>query len=167
METLFENSYVRNKELAKEIYRYFYFQRKVIVVCHVLLLLSFLVNLLTAILGETYSLYVFIFAPLLILFRIYCYFSQVNAMVKRDQEVHGGEITVQTLVTDEYIQQTASTGSVNKLEYGKIRKAIQTKNLIILRTKANLFYIFRKDTFTLGTKDGFIAFLREKGIKVS
>ena len=45
METLFENSYVRNKELAKEIYRYYYFQRKWLIVCYVLLLLSFLGNI--------------------------------------------------------------------------------------------------------------------------
>lgn len=167
METLFENSYVSNKEIAKEIYRYFYFQRRFIVVCHFLLAFSFLVNLIMAILGKSYSWVVFIFAPLLVLYRVFCYFHQVNTMVKREREVHGEQLGVQILVTDDYIQNTASNGAVNRLEYGNIRSAVRTKNLILLRTKANLIYIFRKDAFTIGTEDEFIAFLRKKGIKGS
>ena len=94
METFFENSYVRNKELAKEIYRYYYFQRKGLIVCYVLLLLSFLGNILISIFEKTYNWGVFIFVPLFFLFQLYCYFRQVNTMVKRDSEVHGKEISV-------------------------------------------------------------------------
>ena len=166
METLFENSYVRNKELAKEIYRYYYFQRKWLVVCYALLLLSFLGNILTSIFEKTYNWGVCIFVPLFFLFQFYCYFRQVNTMVKRDSEVHGKEISVETIVTNEYIQNTASTGAVNKLEYDKIRNSVQTKNLILLRSRANLIYIFRKDTFTKGNKEDFISFLNGKGVKI-
>ena len=167
MEYLFENSHVRNKALAKEIYGYLYFRRKLIVVCHILIALSLLLNVISAVLGDSYSLLVFVFAPVLVLFRIYCYFSQVNTMVKRDRELHGEEITVQTQVTNDYIQSTVPNGAVNRLEFDKIRSAVQTKNLILLRTKANLIYIFRKDAFTVGTKNEFIAFLQTKGIRVS
>ena len=166
MEILFENSYVRNKELAKEIYRYYYFRRKWLVVCYALLLLSFLGNILISIVEKTYNWGVFIFVPLYFLFQFYCYFRQVNTMVKRDSEVHGKEISVETIVTNEYIQNTASTGAVNKLEYDKIRNSVQTKNLILLRSKANLIYIFRKDTFTKGNKEDFAHFLRSKGVKI-
>ena len=166
METLFENSYVRNKELAKEIYRYYYFQRKGLIVCYVLLLLSFLGNILISIFEKTYNWGVCIFVPLFFLFQLYCYFRQVNTMVKRDSEVHGKEISVETIVTNEYIQNTASTGAVNKLEYDKIRNSVQTKNLILLRSRANLIYIFRKDTFTKGNKEDFIIFLNDKGVKI-
>ena len=166
MEILFENSYVRNKELAKEIYRYYYFQRKWLVVCYALLLLSFLSNIFISIFEKKYNWGVFIFVPLFLLFQLYCYFRQVNTMVKRDSEVHGKEISVETIVTNEYIQNTASTGAVNKLEYDKIRNSVQTKNLILLRSKANLIYIFRKDTFTKGNKEDFISFLNGKGVKI-
>lgn len=166
MEILFKNSYVRNKELAKEIYRYYYFRRKLAFVCEVLISLSFFANILIAIFGETFNWGILIFVPLFFLFRFYCYFSQVNTMVKRDNEVHGKEISVETVVTNEHIQNTASTGAVNTVEYDKIKSAVQTKNLILLRSKANLFYIFRKDTFAKGTKDEFIVFLIKKGIKV-
>ena len=166
MEILFENSYVRNKELAKEIYRYYYFQRKWLVVCYALLLLSFLSNIFISIFEKTYNWGVFIFVPLFLFFQLYCYFRQVNTMVKRDSEVHGKEISFETIVTNEYIQNTASTGAVNKLEYDKIRNSVQTKNLILLRSKANLIYIFRKDTFTKGDKESFIRFLNNKGVKI-
>ena len=54
------------------------------------------------------------------------------------------------------------TPLISQKEYRKS----QTKNLILLKSRANLIYILRKDTFTKGTKDDFIAFLRSKGIKV-
>lgn len=166
MEILFENSYVRNKQLAKEIYRYYYFQRKWLVACYVLFSLSFLENILIAVFEKTYIWSVLIFVPLFFLFQFYCYFRQVNTLVKRDSEVHGKEIAVETIVTNKFIQNTASTGAVNKLEYDKIRNVVQTKNLILLRSKANLIYIFRKDTFTKGNKEEFIVFLRGKGFKI-
>ncbi|MGI6745062.1 MAG: hypothetical protein ACOX45_02610 [Acutalibacteraceae bacterium] len=43
---------------------------------------------------------------------------------------------------------------------------MQTKNLILLRSEANLVYIFCKDTFSKGTPDEFLTFLSKKGLKV-
>lgn len=166
MEIIFKNSYTRTKALAKEIYRYFYFQRKWRVILFVIIALCCLANLLLVIFGESDNYSVFILALLCIGFQYYCYFQQVNSMVKRDAEVHGKEIDVETIVTDFFIQNTASTGTVNKIEYDKIMRAFQTKNLILLHSKANLIYIFRKDTFEIGTKEEFIAFLGTKGITV-
>lgn len=166
MEILFKNGYIRNKELVKEIYRFYYFQRKWLVVCYVLISLSFFANILIALFEQTVNWGVLIFVPLFFLFQLYCYFRQVNTMVKRDSEVHGKEIAVETVVTNEYIQNIASTGAVNKLEYDKIRNVAQTKNLILLRSKANLIYIFSKDNFTKGNKEDFVRFLRSKGVKI-
>lgn len=49
MEILFENSYVRDKELAKDIYSYYYLKRKELVVYYVLISLAFIANILIAI----------------------------------------------------------------------------------------------------------------------
>lgn len=166
MEILFENSYIRNRQLAKEIYRYYYFQRKNLLACYIILFLCFIADILLAVFENTIIWSILIIVPVLFLFQFYCYCRQVNTMIARDSEVHGKEITVETIVTDEYIQNTASTGAVNKIEYCKIRNVVQTKNLILLRSKANLIYIFRKDTFTKGTADEFIRFLKNKGIKI-
>jgi len=166
MEILFENSYVKSKQLTKEIYRYYYFQRTWLVFCYVLISLSFVANILVAIFEKTYNWGILIFVPLYFLFQLYRYFREVNTMVKRDDEIHSKEIAVETIVTNDYIQNTATTGAVNKLEYDKIRNAVKTKNLILLRSKANLIYIFRKDTFTKGDQEGFIRFLNDKGVNI-
>lgn len=166
MEILFENTYTRNKALAKEIYRYFYFQRKILIVLYVLLGLSFLANIAQLIFSDTYNLGVLVCVPFFFCFQAVSYFRQVATLVKRDIEVHGKEITVDTVVTDTYIQNNASTGSVNKVEYHNIRYAVQTKNCILLQSKANQIYIFHKDTFTVGSKEAFLQFLRSKNIKI-
>lgn len=166
MDILFENSYIRNKKLAKEIYRYYYFKRKIYIFSYVMLGFFFTKNLLSAIFLNSYSLIVFIVAPLCALVPVYCYICQVNAMIQRDNEIHGKEIEVNTVVTDEFIQSTSSTGGVSKVEFDKIKTAIQTKNLILLHSKANLIYIFAKDAFNIGGKEEFVTFLKTKGIKV-
>ncbi len=165
MEILFENVYTRNKELAKEIYRYYYFQRKPLVVVYVLLGLSFLINILLLFFGDA-NLGVFVLVPFVFCIQALAYFRQVTTQVKRDIEVHGKEITVSTVVTDAYIQNTASTGTVNKVEYQNIKYAVLTKNYIFLHSKANLIYVFHKDSFTVGSKTAFLQFLQSKGIKI-
>lgn len=94
MEILFENSYIRNIELAKEVFRFYYFQREGMVICYALLLLSFVVNLFTLIFEKTYYWSIFVIAPLYFLFNYIVYIHQVRVMVKRDCEVYGKEISV-------------------------------------------------------------------------
>ena len=45
-------------------------------------------------------------------------------MIKRDMEMHGKEIEVKSIVTEEFIQNTASHGGVVQMEYDKIRKGV-------------------------------------------
>ncbi len=165
MDILFKNTHTRTKELTKEMYRYFYFQRTSTIVVFVLLSLSFLANAVSGILGYSYSIVVLVGVPLLILSRIFFCAYQVNTMRKRDREMSEQDIEVETMVTNEYVQNTA-LGSTAKIGLDKIKYATRTKNLILLHTKANLIYIFRKDTFTVGSYDQFMAFLKSKGIKV-
>lgn len=166
MDILFENNYTRNKELAKEIYGYYYFKRKVYIFTYIVSAFVFLLELISAFLFHSFSITIFICITLVALLPCICYFSQVNAMVSRDKELCGQEIEVKTIVTNEFIQNTASNGSVNKLDFDKVKRAIETKNLILLHSKANLVYIFKKDSFSLGTKKEFISFLEAKGITI-
>ena len=166
MEVLFENSYTRDEKLIKEIYRYEYFRRKLLIIFDIAMILCLLSNVLILIVEKHCDWGVFILAPLYFLYKFFCYWRQVRMILKRDQEVHGKEISVETIVTNEYIQNTASTGAVNQLSYENIRNVVQTKNLIYLRSEANLVYIFRKDAFTKGNAEDFIKFLKDKGIKV-
>lgn len=166
MEVLFKNSYIRNKDLAKEVYQFYYFRQKWVVLCYILILIPFFATIVSGLFGQAVNWAVVIFVPLYFLFRLFCYFLQVNTMIKRDNELYGKEISVETIVTNEYIQNTVSNGAINQLQYDKIKSVTQTKNLVLLRSKAKLIYIFRNDTFTKGNKDEFINFLRNKGVKI-
>jgi hypothetical protein len=165
-EILFRNNYVRSKEMAKEIYRYYFFKRKPLVICYIFLSISLSANIAFAVTGKVYNTPVIILVLLFFAFQIVSYCRYVNSTIKRDNEVHGKEIEVETIVTESFIQNTASTGAVNKVQYDKIKYAVQTKNYILLHSRANLIYIFKNSSFEVGTKDQFILFLRVKGIKV-
>ena len=102
--------------------------------------------------------------PLINLIR---YFRQVSFSAKRDNEISSEPIRVNTLVHEESLEITGSTGSTLNIELSKIKGVVQTKNYIILRSDARLLYSFHKDGFTKGTKEDFLAFLRSKSIKVS
>lgn len=167
MEVLFQNTYVRNKDLAKEIYSYYFFRRPVRIFCHIVLLLCILLRVYSIILfgWETIDYFVLLYSFLFFL-QIPLYYHQVNTMVKRDLELSRDEITVTTNVTEDYIENINSLGAKTQLKYENIKKCSETKNLILLFSKAKLIYIFRKDSFIHGTADEFKTFIRNKGIKV-
>ncbi len=166
MDILFENSYIRNKELAKELYGYIYFCRNYIFVAYIVLLISFIINLILLITTGSANWFVFIFVPVFLLLRLFTYLQAIKLMLKRDSEVCGGLFEVKSIVTEDFIEYTSTTGGVNRLEYNKIKKCNQTKNLILLQSDAKLIYVFPKNGFSVGTPEGFLIFLRNKGIKV-
>ena len=100
------------------------------------------------------------------LFIAFMYRKNVVTMIKRDQEIHGKEIEVNLTVTEELIKQSQSTGSEFQLNYRDIKRAIKTKKYIYLWSKTNMLYSLKLDSFSVGTADDFLIFLRNKGIKV-
>ena len=102
----------------------------------------------------------------LIVFQLFRYFISVDTAVKRDKEISDNGIECEVVVTNDFVQNTTSTGSLVKYEFVKIKEAVQTKNLIVLFTKTNLMVIFRKDSFEIGTKEELVSFLKAKGIVV-
>ena len=166
MNPLFENSYQRTKNIAKEMYRYFYYQRPIYIIGYIVATISLVSSILSYISFQDFdalvigtSLFIFGFPTLL-------YVSQVRAMVARDKEAFGCEPQATITFTEESIFVTCATVTTMEYTYDKIAFAVQTKNLILLKTKANLIIIVRKDSFTLGTKEDFIAFLLGKGLTV-
>lgn len=168
MEILFKNKFIRNKEMAKEIYGYYYFKRKFSMITLILIGVFAIENFVFFILNPSFDLPIVAFsvAVFVVAFRIYCYIYQVKTLVKRDMETNGQEVEIDVYVTQDYIQLTVSSGGITKIEYDKFKSAVQTKNLIFLRSKANLLYIFKKDSFEVGTVEDFVGFLKSKGIKV-
>lgn len=168
MNIYFKNNYTRTKEIFKEIYQYYFFKRKIEIVFYTVMAVFLVLNLYLIYVGGFgyYNLILFILLLFFPLLSITSYHRSVNISYKRDIEISGDEIEVETIVTEDYIQNTNSTGAVNKLKYSDIRYAVQTKSLILLFSKAGLFYIFPKDSFVIGTKEEFITFLKELNIKI-
>jgi hypothetical protein len=166
MDVLFENTYVRDKALAKEFYGYYYLKRKLQVFLQIMLCICFLANLILAILDLPYSVLVLITVPAWFLIHFVSYFSGVNAMVKRDREICGDDLKVTVIVTEDGLQIAGSVGGEIKIGFDKVKDVIQTKNLILVRSKARLVYILRKDSFSIGTKEALQSFLKDKGITI-
>ena len=164
MDILFENNYTRTLEITKELYRYWYFKRPVLVIFDILFILFLVFNIAKYLMYHySYNLIVLIYVPLL---QFYLYHRAAKTVIKRDNEINNGAaMDIKTIATEQFIQSTSSTGSVNKIPYFKIKKVIQTKNLILLCSEAKFIYIFPKTTFTKGTSDEFVVFLRQKGLK--
>ncbi len=160
METLFESRYVRNRQWAKEAYSYIMFKQKPLVVCYILLAPTLVANVLLQNWGV--SAFILGFCAVVVL----NYFRVVKMITASDAELHDGEITVETVVTETYIQNTNAIGTVHKIEFHNIKKAAQTKNFIILQTKARMVLTIGKNTFTKGTLEEFLTFLKSKGFKV-
>ena len=68
------------------------------------------------------------------------------------------------IVTENALTGSTSTGSAD-LSFEHIKKVRQSRNLIILYTKAKQAFVFPKAAFTRGTAAEFLAFLKTKGIK--
>ena len=165
METKFENRFVRTKELTKEIYSYFYFKRPLTVALFILAWIVFILHVILLILDGSYMLMGILLAPIFTLLQLLLYTQQISVTEKREKEMYDGNISVVCLVTDECIINTASTGAESRLEYKNIAGVVQTKNLILLRTKAKVLYIFDKNGFVVGTKEEFLDFLKGKMAK--
>ena len=160
MESLFESSYVRNRQWAKEAYSYIMFRQKPVVVCYILLAPILAANVLLQNWGI--SAFTLGFCAIAVI----NYFRAVKMITASDAELNNGEITVKTVVTDTFIQNTNTIGNMQQIEFHNIKKAAQTKNYIILQTKARMVLTVGKHTFTKGTPEEFIAFLKTKGLKV-
>ena len=167
MDILFKDRYIRNKQIFKEIYAYYFLKRKPLIFCFSMLLVIFALNIVTAITIQNYSLFIFISVPVTFALHFLIYYNQVKTILKRDAEISNEEIQMEVTVTDERIESVASTGAVSTLKYENIKKAVQTKNVILLITKARLLYIFKKDGFEIGSADDFISFIESKGISIN
>ena len=64
MEIVFENNYTRNKDTAKELYRYLYFQKPLFIVLDIFLAFTFVINVVYIFIGEAYNLSILIGNPI-------------------------------------------------------------------------------------------------------
>ena len=167
-ETLFENKYVRDKGTAKEIYRHQFFSSKIMLIANVIAALYGIAIIFGLIFdfrdakGYLFQLVLlFIYAGVL----YYSYDAQVKTQVARDSEITGGADFVCSLsVTDEEIRIENPVGA-QSLSISELKYAFLTKSYIALVSNAKFMYLFKKDSFSKGDADSFIAFLKDRELK--
>lgn len=166
MEILFKNHHTQTKEWIKECNKVVLCRSPRFVVCHLLALLA-----LGAGIYQLVSLHIinilFLFIPLWWFFLvIMTYFRWSRITIKRSLELKKLNSQVFSEVTDQYIKILPSDGNGTEIPYDVIKKGYFTPNYILLYSKADMLYTFRRTGFVVGNEEDFLLFLKSKGIKV-
>lgn len=166
MEFLFENRYIRNEEWAKDIYYYFYFCRVGTVVPSILFFAVLLIGVFCAIAFNRFYWAFFVYPVLWMALLFVLYRCNVKSTLKKDLQAHGEAVQITSFVSDAAVRVEKSTAEQSELLFADVKKAVFTDRFIFLWSKTNAVYSFKKDGFSVGDEEGFVAFLEAKGFKV-
>lgn len=67
-----------------------------------------------------------------------------------------------TFTDEKAVNQSRGMEGRIELDYADIKKVVVSKNLIILVTRAKLGHMLRRDSFTIGTEEEFMEFIKER-----
>lgn len=168
MVAIYENHFKQDEATLKEVFLYQYFRDVKYILIDVMMLGVIIFNLFFhkggSFVGKTYPI------CLEIIFWAYKYFACTNlvrSVLARNQEAaHGGALENNILISKGGFVYNDNAGVNQRVEFTDLAKAYCTKSCIVLQTKDGTIYICRKDAFTLGDADSFIAHLKKKGVKV-
>lgn len=164
MDSIFENQYIRDRAVIKELYAHWFFKRPLMIVLHAILVFFFALSLVDYLWTATASA-VLILVPFVFLMQFIGYYNSINVSVKRDEELYNGMLVQAhyTVTEDTVIARNAGKEPI-ELSLSKFKHVMVTKNLIVMMTEAKMVYTFRKDSFTKGSSEKFIGFLKQKGL---
>ncbi|MBO5065452.1 MAG: hypothetical protein J6D06_04985 [Clostridia bacterium] len=166
MNILFENQYLRDESLVKELYQYLYFKRGITKACFALMGITVVINIVNGVTLNQFDIVALFFPLLFAFFIFYRYFRDVKLSLKRDAECCSDGLWGNVVVTDEGIIRSFSTGDLVRLSFDKFKYVTETKNLILLFSETGLITILRKDSFLKGDSCSFVSFLSAKGVKI-
>ena len=167
MVNYFENTVVRDKAVTQEMFRWYYYRRKIMIVLHCFsaaLLLGALVHLLVF---HSYQVGIcWIGMTLLLEFILYrSYRLSVKMCLRRDLENNMGQpVKLTTIIHDDIIRTQVTAENGHDVLLNQMKWAVQTKTMIIMCSKAKVLYALPNDCFVQGTPEELIRYLREKGI---
>ncbi len=172
MEPRFENRYTRTYAIIKEFYKYSLFQNKrrragiILSAFAILLGLYYYISFADKPFYGTFYLCVILVSVCILTALVTRYILTPKIYIKRDMELNNGVLQEITMtITDTTVKQSTPCSEIT-LPLTKLKKVSKTKNTILLMTATNLYFILKRDSFTLGTEEEFLTFLREKGFKV-
>lgn len=163
-EPIFKNVFIRDEETLKEFYKHDYLKATRFRIIYI----GYAILLLMSVLAYDISLFISysLLGLILALIILFSYSQNLKTTIARDKELaNGRDIVSQISVFDDRIELTVLENT-QSVSFENVKRADQTKNYICVITKARFAYIFKKDSFTKGDSEGFIEFLRSKGIKV-
>ncbi len=167
-EPLFENKFVRDLNTAKEVYLHHFFGTRFMIIANAIAGLygvAILAGLITDFQNARGYIPQVILLFIYIAVMVYAYNASVNTQVARDKEIADGSDFICSLtVTDSEITITNPVGT-QSVRLDGLRYAFLTKSYIALVTDAKYMYLFKKDSFSKGSADEFVAFLKNKGLK--
>ena len=166
MEILFKNTYTKTEEWIKEINKYTFFKRPIFLVLYLLCFLALCFGVYKILFLHIIDI-LLLFVPIWwVILVLLLYFKTNKNTLNRNRELYGENAEVVSEITKESIKQVHSNGTQYHIYYDTIKKGYQTKNYILLHSKANILYTFKKDGFSVGNEEEFLMFLRNKGIKI-
>ena len=164
-DALFELEYVRRIEDLKAAYRRVFFLMTSSVILHTMMVVMLL--------GYGYlgikthdKLYLILAGVMLLalLLRVWIYWLSIRTLEKREKELFNGKApTVHAEIFDDFIR--LKSDGETETPISSLKQAFRMKTLIVIRTKANLLFVFPVSSFKLGTPEGLLRFLAERGVK--
>lgn len=166
MEPLFENVYVRDEKVLKEYLGWMLMRRPIDYFLYIVAGVYFVESVVMWFWLEYFNPFIWILLAVVAALKVIGWHRSVKLTLQRDLELNGGEpVQLEIAVTEDAIR-AQTRQDAPEILFSSIKKVTQTKNLIILISKARLAFVLTRDGFTRGTADEFLKFLRDKGLKV-
>ena len=164
---LFKNGFVRDEQAVKELYKDYFIKSKRFRIIYILLAILLPFSYLVSVDSGLDTFFFVLFCSVIVAFMlIFAYRQNVKITVARDKErCNGKEPFNELTVYDDRIELDI-LGNNQTLYFSDAKNVSETKNYFIVASRANYVYVFKKDSFTVGTSEEFVEFLKNKGIKV-
>jgi len=173
METIFENQYAHNKQFFNEFFGYHYFRKPARIASNMLFAIAFVLGLLYFFhpgfaIKHNQTAMMFISIPAVFWSALAAKLFRYRQLGKRQElEINAGKkLDAKMHVYNNYIVVISPAGIQNTIPFYHVKTVAKTKNLYILHTQSKLEVIFERNSFTKGTVEDFVVFLRHKGYKV-
>ena len=166
MEPLFINNFTHSKEMYIEMNKAYSFVSRLIFQIAVAVIYGFLAVLLFFYYGNYFS------GAAIVLVGVFLFFyplinTRIHAKKREKQlvELFGELPSAQNLFFDDYLLAISSADkSELRIEYDKIIKVRQSKNLYLLIMKQKLVIMVDKNRFEKGTSEEFEQFIKSKAV---
>ena len=162
-EPLFKNRFVRDEKTLKEVYKNHHLKSKRFKIIYTICIL---IQLFSTLFNFGFFLTILFYNVIVAILLFFSYHQNVKIAIKRDKEItNGKELLIETVAFDDRIEADVF-GIHHTLDFDTVDCVNITENYVIINTKARFLYILKKDSFTLGNSEGFVEFLKSKGLRI-